>query len=97
MWPPPPRWGCGKAAGSYDVRPYQIPFRCLIPRGLRGLLVAGRCISGDFEAHASYRVTGDCLAMGEAAGCGAAMAAKAGIDVRDIDIASLREAIGFTG
>ena len=82
---------------SYDVRPYQIPFRCLIPRGLRGLLVAGRCISGDFEAHASYRVTGDCLAMGEAAGCGAAMAAKAGIDVRDIDIASLREAIGFTG
>lgn len=82
---------------SYDVRPYQIPFRCLIPRGLRGLLVAGRCISGDFEAHASYRVTGDCLAMGEAAGCGAAMAAKAGIDVRDIDIPRLREAIGFTG
>ena len=38
--------------------------------------MAGRCISGDFIAHASYRVTGDAVAMGEAAGKVAALAAK---------------------
>lgn len=37
--------------------------------------MAGRCISGDFFAHASYRVTGNAVAMGEAAGQVAAQAA----------------------
>jgi len=40
-----------------------------------GLMLAGRCISGDFIAHASYRVTGNSVAMGEAAGVTAAIAA----------------------
>ena len=39
-------------------------------------MMAGRCISGDFIAHASYRVTGNAVAMGEAAGAVAAIAAK---------------------
>ncbi len=39
-------------------------------------MMAGRCISGDFIAHASYRVTGNAVAMGEAAGVTAAVAAK---------------------
>jgi hypothetical protein len=38
-------------------------------------MMAGRCISGDFFAHASYRVTGNAVAMGEAAGAVAAIAA----------------------
>jgi len=38
-------------------------------------MMAGRCISGDFFAHASYRVTGNAVAMGEAAGQVAARAA----------------------
>jgi hypothetical protein len=42
--------------------------RALIARDVEGLLMAGRCISGDFLAHSSYRVTGDAAAMGEAAG-----------------------------
>ena len=37
--------------------------------------MAGRCISGDFIAHSSYRVTGNSVAMGEAAGTAAALAA----------------------
>ena len=37
---------------------------------------AGRPISGSFLAHAAYRVTGNCLAMGEAAGRAAAQAAS---------------------
>ncbi|MDD4540195.1 MAG: FAD-dependent oxidoreductase, partial [Lentisphaeria bacterium] len=37
-------------------------------KDVAGLLMAGRCISGDFWAHSSYRVTGNAVAMGEAAG-----------------------------
>lgn len=51
---------------------FGIPFGALVPVGVRGLLVAGRPISGSFLAHAAYRVTGNCLAMGEAAGRAAA-------------------------
>ncbi len=47
---------------------FEIPMRSLIPEDLTGLLVAGRCISGSYIAHAAYRVTGNCLKMGEAAG-----------------------------
>jgi hypothetical protein len=58
------------------AKPYDIPMRALIAADVEGLLMAGRCISGDFFAHASYRVTGDAVPMGEAAGKVAAIAAK---------------------
>ncbi len=57
------------------VKPYDIPLRALIAKDVDGLMMAGRCISGDFIAHASYRVTGNSVAMGEAAGVTAALAA----------------------
>lgn len=60
------------------VRPYDIPRRALISREVPNLLLAGRCISGDFYAHASYRVSGAAAAMGEAAGVIAALAAARG-------------------
>lgn len=64
--------------GDLRMRPYDIPLRALIARDVDGLLMAGRCISGDFMAHASYRVTGNAVAMGEAAGAAAALAARRG-------------------
>jgi len=60
------------------ARPYDIPYRALIARDVKGLLLAGRLISGDFVAHSSYRVTGNAVAMGEAAGAAAALAAAEG-------------------
>jgi len=60
---------------SFRAQPYDIPLRALIARDVRGLLMAGRSISGDFIAHSSYRVTGNAVAMGEAAGVAAALAA----------------------
>jgi hypothetical protein len=57
------------------VKPYDIPLRALIAKDVDGLMMAGRCISGDFISHASYRVTGNAVAMGEAAGAVAAVAA----------------------
>ena len=57
------------------MKPYDIPLRALLASDVDGLLLAGRCISGDFVAHASYRVTGNSVATGEAAGAVAALAA----------------------
>jgi hypothetical protein len=57
------------------VKPYDIPLRALIASEVDGLMMAGRNISGDFIAHSSYRVTGNSVAMGEAAGVTAALAA----------------------
>jgi FAD dependent oxidoreductase len=58
------------------VQPYDIPLRALISRDCDNLLMAGRCISGDFYAHASYRVTGIAVPCGEGAGICAAQSVK---------------------
>ena len=59
-------------------QPYDIPLRALMAADVDNLLLAGRCISGDFLAHSSYRVTGNAVATGEAAGVLAALAVKTG-------------------
>jgi succinate dehydrogenase/fumarate reductase flavoprotein subunit len=67
--------GGGYTSSGVKALPYDIPYRALVARDVDGLLLAGRCISGDYLAHASYRVTGNAVAMGEAAGAAAALAA----------------------
>lgn len=81
--------GKSQEGHEYRSKPYQIPYRCLVPKTIDNLLVAGRCISGSYEAHASYRVTGDCVAMGQAAGTAAAMAVKAQVLPRLLDAQQL--------
>jgi len=49
-------------------KPYTIPLRALVAKDIDGLLLAGRCISGDFISHSSYRVTGPATTIGQAAG-----------------------------
>ncbi|MBO6280698.1 MAG: FAD-dependent oxidoreductase [Bacilli bacterium] len=70
----------------FSVKPYEIPLRSLIPNGYKGLIVAGRCISGSQEAMASYRVTGNCAQMGENAGYYVAEALKQNKDIHDISL-----------
>ena len=64
------------AAGRPDDtnKRYTIPYRCFTPKGMKNLMVAGRCISGDHYAHSSYRVMPICFAMGEGVGTCAAIA-----------------------
>lgn len=69
---------------------YDIPLRCLIPRGLDHLMVAGRCISGEHEALASCRVMPICSATGQAAGVTAALAAIRGRSPRQIAAAEVQ-------
>ncbi|MDX9982294.1 MAG: FAD-dependent oxidoreductase [Lentisphaeria bacterium] len=58
------------------IKPYHIPYGALLPKGVENLLVVGRCIGGDHQTLASYRIIADCFAMGEAA----AIAARVAID-----------------
>lgn len=71
-------------------RPYDVPLRSLIAADVDGLLMAGRCISGDFIAHSSYRVTGNSVAMGEAAGTAAALCALEGTTPRELRFSEFR-------
>jgi FAD dependent oxidoreductase len=77
--------------------PYSIPYRALLPRGLDNLLVAGRCISGDHIALASYRVQSHCMATGQAAGTAAALAVDQGITPRQLDPSHLQSALRDAG
>ncbi len=70
-----------------------IPWRCLVPRGFRNLLVAGRCLSVERMALASLRVMPNCLSTGEAAGHGAAIAVSEGLSVREIPAYQVQERI----
>jgi hypothetical protein len=81
----------------FRSKPYDIPYRSLVAKDVDGLLTAGRCISGDFLAHSSYRVTGNSVALGEAAGAAAALAAKTNRLPHEVpwaEIAASREGLG---
>ncbi len=69
---------------GYPNPGFDIPFRSLVPQNAENLLTAGRCISGSYMAHAAYRVTGDCLKMGEGAGEKACESIERGISVRKL-------------
>jgi hypothetical protein len=72
-------------------RPYGIPYRCLVPVRVDGLLVAGKAISTTHVAHGSTRVPGTSMATGQAAGVAAALAAHHKVRPREINIAELRD------
>lgn len=63
---------------------YTIPYGCLVPEKINGLLLSGRNISGTHIAHSNYRVMPICVGIGAAAGVAAATAIKKGVQVRDI-------------
>jgi hypothetical protein len=69
---------------------YEIPYRCLVPATVDGLLVAGRCISTTHEALASTRLTPTVMTLGQAAGTAAALAAASRVQPRAVDPAALR-------
>ena len=87
------RWEYLPAGETYDI-----PFRCLVPKELSGVVVAGRCLSASHDAHASVRSIGQCLAMGQAAGLAAALAKgdNAG-DLRAVDTELLRARLTAIG
>ena len=70
---------------------YYIPYRCLVPKKLENILVAGRCISVSYRAFGSTRVMAQCMATGQAAGTAAALSIKENSTVRKINIDKLQD------
>ena len=90
--------GAGQAEDKIQYcQPYDLPYRCFLPKGLEGLMVAGRCISGTHRAHASYRVMSICMAMGEAVGIAAALSVQNGCTPRQLDVALLQKTMTDKG
>ena len=76
---------------------YEIPYRCLVPASIDGLLVAGRCISTTHEALASTRLTPTVMTLGQAAGTAAAIATERKIQPRAVDAHELRARLARDG
>lgn len=85
--------GLDKTGAQKAFKPthYTIPYGCLVPEKIDGLLLAGRDISGTHMAHANYRVMPICANMGQAAGIAAAICAKNGIQPREVDVKLLQK------
>ncbi|WP_299451471.1 FAD-dependent oxidoreductase [uncultured Pigmentiphaga sp.] len=79
--------------GSYDI-----PFGCLLPKGLKNVMVAGRCLSATREGMGTARTMGPCMAMGQAVGTAAAMCAERGDpDPRQLPVKALQERLRAQG
>ncbi len=78
---------------GFQPLPYDISYRTLVPKSISNLLVAGRCHSASKEAAASSRVTVTAMALGEAAGCAAALATKSKTEVALLSGEKVRETL----
>jgi hypothetical protein len=83
-----PDWGPNNYA--IEGLGYDVPYRCLVPVEIDGLLVAGRCVSCDYVAGNTMRLLVPCLATGQAAGVAAAVAVRDGDQPRGVAVDKLR-------
>ena len=70
---------------------YTIPYGCLVPEKIDGLILSGRNISGTHMAHSNFRAMPICLAIGCGAGAAASVAVKDNVEVRDVDVKKIQE------
>ena len=82
---------------GYRTKPFNIPYRALLPLGVDNLVLAGRCLSGDFYPHAAYRMMGNMAATGEASGFAAAESIRLGITPKQLDGRLVREFMASRG
>jgi hypothetical protein len=76
---------------------YGIPYRCLLPEGVSNLLVVGKCFSAERQAHASARVQATTMAMGQASGAAAALAAFKNTEPAGIPTVKVQQAVVHLG
>lgn len=76
---------------------YDIPYRCLLAKGVSNLLAGGRCISTSHEALATTRLSPSCMATGQAAGTAAGMAVKRGVSPHELNVKDLQQQLRQDG
>lgn len=74
---------------------YTIPYGCLVPEKIDGLLLSGRNISGTHMAHSNFRAMPICVAIGNAAGAAASVAIKEKCKLREVSAMQIREIVGI--
>ena len=84
--------GCQKK--FTQTKGYTIPYGCLVPKDVDGLLLSGRNISGTHMAHSNFRAMPICMGTGEAAGVAAALSVKQRKKLRDIDVKDIQTNLG---
>jgi ribulose 1,5-bisphosphate synthetase/thiazole synthase len=72
---------------------FSVPYRALVPKGVDGLLVAGRCISCDEVSFGAVRLMVGCALTGQAAGVAAALSVRQGVKPRELDVNDVRAAL----
>lgn len=80
-----------------EMETFTVPYRALLPQGLDGLLIAGRCISCDDVAFGAVRLMVGCALTGQAAGAAAALSVQSGVGVREIDVRALQQSLRALG
>jgi len=80
-----------------DGESYGVPYGCLLPQRLEGVLVAGRCISSDRYANGSVRNQAHIQAIGQAAGTAAALCIAHGYRPRELPVSLLRKTLHDQG
>lgn len=89
--------GDGSGTIFTKIPPYGLPYGITVSDEIEGLMFAGRCASMDAVAMSSARVMPICMAIGEGAGVGAALAIKHGISPKDVDVQEVREILNNSG
>jgi hypothetical protein len=74
-------------------KPYDLPYRCLVPKKIDNLLVAGRCSSFTHVALGGARAEPPCMTLGEAAGAAAALSSRLGVTPRKLDVRLLQKTL----
>ena len=68
-----------------------VPLGAMLPKDVKNMLVAGRAVSSDHGANSALRVQASCMAMGQAAGVVASLAAQRHCDPRDVPLNLIRQ------
>lgn len=74
---------------------YTIPYGCLLPETVEGLLLSGRNISGTHMAHSNFRAMPICVGIGEACGVAAALSVSQNLPLRQVSPKEIRQKIGI--
>ncbi len=78
-------------------RYFQVPYRAMLPKQIRNLLVAGRSIGGDRDSHAAVRNMMCCTVSGQGAGVAAAVSLKDGVAPHEVDIGKVQKQLKRQG
>ena len=78
---------------------FDVPYRCIVPKVIDNILVAGRCISIDHKAAVmgAPRDIATCICLGQAAGTAAALSVRSKVRPRELPIADLQRTLKMQG